>query len=87
MKRKPKHKPLRPSDNPQVGQSVLAPIDGFNLPLSAATIKRVDPPTEDTFRPGLFLQSVMVEDYRGFGNWFTLWDRPEAVGDIFLPSK
>lgn len=82
-KTRQKLRPLRPSDNPQVGQTVRAPIDGLNLPLTVATIKRADPPIEDSFRPGLFIQSVLVEDHRGFGNWFTLWDRPEATGEVF----
>jgi len=68
----------------KVGDLVLSNVGAINLPPKTFVVKQVDELVADNFRPGLFLQSILVEDSNGHGGWETVWDRPEAVGPIFL---
>lgn len=69
----------------KVGDQVLSNVGAINLPVRTLTVKEVGELITDTFRPGLFLQSLLLEDSEGYGGWETVWDRPEGAGSVFLP--
>ena len=80
--RQPKLATVRPGQL-VVGMSVLSAICANRLAPTQFTVRRVEPPTADVYRPGEKLQSVELVDSRGFGGWETIWSRPEAIGPVF----
>jgi hypothetical protein len=80
--KQPKLQTLRPGEA-TVGLQVLSTICANNLAPTQFTIRKLEQPTEDAYRPGEQLQMVELIDSRGFGGWETLWSRPEVSGPVF----
>lgn len=74
--------PVRPN-SVKIGDAVLSTIGANNLPPQQFRVIKIEQAIADSYRPGLFLQLIELMDGNGFGGWVTLWDRPEAGGEVF----